>query len=308
MVLLGESFAIATVVRYEAPISGKPGDKAIIFADGEVWGWIGGGCARPAVVKEALKALQDGRPRLVHISPTATEEAGIVAYNMSCHSGGTLDVYIEPVLPKPHVLIMGRSPVGQTLARLAKVINYTVSVAAPEANKETYPEVDRVQAHLDLKHLKVNPLTFIVVATQGECDEEALENALRTDAAYVAFVASKTKAAKVREYLGERGVSAERLKQVRAPAGMDIGAGSPEEIAVSILAQIVQLSRSQTIKQEKPVEPHQAKDPICGMPVNVAATKYKSEHDGKAFYFCCAGCKQKFDKQPDLFAPAGIPA
>jgi xanthine dehydrogenase accessory factor len=308
LVMLGESFAIATVVRYEAPISGKPGDKAIIFADGEVWGWIGGGCARPAVVKEALKALQDGRPRLVHISPTATEEAGIVAYNMSCHSGGALDVYIEPVLPKPHVLILGRSPVGQTLARLAKVINYTVSVAAPEANQETYPEVDRVQAGLNLKELKISPHTFIVVSTQGEYDEEALENALRTDAAYVAFVASKVKAAKVLEYLGERGVSAERLKQVRAPAGMDIGASSPEEIAVSILAQIVQLNRSQPIKREKPaiapVEQQEAKDPICGMTVNVSAAKHKSEYDGRTFYFCCAGCKQKFDKQPDLFVPA----
>jgi xanthine dehydrogenase accessory factor len=311
LVLLGECFAIATVVRYEAPISGKPGDKAIIFADGEVWGWIGGGCARPAVVKEALKALQDGRPRLVHISPTATEEAGIVAYNMSCHSGGTLDVYIEPVLPKPHVLILGRSPVGQTLARLAKVIHYTVSVAAPEANKETYPEADRVQAGLDLLDLKVSSHTFIVVSTQGECDEEALENALRTEATYVAFVASKTKAAKVLENLGDRGVGAERLKQVKAPAGMDIGASSPEEIAVSILAQIVQLSRSRRVAPEKPAiaaEQQEAKDPICGMTVNVGAAKHKSEHDGKAFYFCCAGCKQKFDKQPDLFAPAGIPA
>ena len=168
LVLLGESFAIATVVRYEAPISGKAGDKAIIFADGEVWGWIGGGCARPAVVKEALKALQDGRPRLVHISPSAAEEEGIVAYNMTCHSGGTLDVYIEPVLPKPHILILGRSPVGQTLARLAKVINYTVSVAAPEANQENYPEVDRVQPDLDLKDLKVGPHTFVVVSTQAQ--------------------------------------------------------------------------------------------------------------------------------------------
>jgi xanthine dehydrogenase accessory factor len=287
LVLLGESFAIATVVRYEAPISGKPGDKAIIFADGEIWGWIGGGCARPAVVKEALKALQDGRPRLVHISPTATEEAGIVAYNMSCHSGGTLDVYIEPVLPKPHVLIMGRSPVGQTLARLAKVINYTVSVAAPEDNQETYPEVDRVQAGLELKDLKMSPHTFIVVSTQGECDEEALENALRTDVAYVAFVASKAKAAKVLEYLGARGVSAERLRQVRAPAGIDIGASSPEEIAVSILAQIVQLRRSQTARQETPaiapVEQREAKDPVCGMSVSAGAAKHKSEYDGKAF-------------------------
>ena len=305
LVLLGESFAIATVVRYVAPISGKPGDKAIIFADGKVWGWIGGGCSRPAVVKEALKALQDGRPRLVHISPTATEEAGIVAYNMSCHSGGTLDVYIEPVLPKPHILIMGRSPVGQTLAKLAKVVHYTVSLAAPEAKQETYPEVDRVQAGLELKDLKISPHTFIVVSTQGECDEEALENALRTDAAYVAFVASKVKAAKVLEYLSDRGLSAERLKQVRAPAGMDIGASSPEEIAVSILAQIVQLNRAQIINRVKPatapVELQEAKDPICGMTVNVTTAKHKSEYDGREFYFCCAGCKQKFDRQPDLF-------
>jgi len=310
LVMLGESFAIATVVRYEAPISGKPGDKAIIFADGEVWGWIGGGCARPAVVKEALKALKDGRPRLVHISPTPAEEEGIVAYNMSCHSGGTLDVYIEPVLPKPHVLILGRSPVGQSLARLAKVINYTVSVAAPEASREQYPEVDRVQADLELKDLKVSAHTFVVVSTQGECDEEALENALRTDAAYVAFVASKVKAAKVLEYLGERGVGAERLKQVKAPAGMDIGASSPEEIAVSILAQIVQLNRAKPVEREKSaipaMEQQQAKDPICGMTVNVSAAKYKSQYDGKDFYFCCAGCKQKFDKQPDLFVPAHV--
>ena len=312
LVMLGESFAMATVVRYEAPISGKPGDKAIIFSDGEVWGWIGGGCARPAVVKEALKALKDGRPRLIHISPIPTEEEGIVAYNMSCHSGGTLDVYIEPVLPKPHVLILGRSPVGQSLARLAKVIHYTVSVAAPEASREQYPEVDRVQADLDLKDLKVSAHTFIVVSTQGECDEEALEHALRTDADYVAFVASRKKAAKVLEYLGERGVSAERLKQVKAPAGMDIGASSPEEIAVSIVAQIVQLNRARMVEREKPaipaIEQQQVKDPVCGMTVNVSAAKYKSQYDGKDFYFCCAGCKQKFDKQPDLFSPAHVPA
>src|SRR5271165_1129870 len=199
LVMIGESFATATVVRFEAPISGKPGDKAIIFADGEVWGWIGGGCAKPAVVKEALKALRDGRPRLVHISPSSSEAEGVVAYNMTCHSGGTLDVYIEPVLPKPHILIMGRSPVGQTLAKLAREINYAVSVAAD----------------LSLSELRVGPQTFIVVSTQGDRDEEALENALRTDASYVAFVASKVKAAKVLQHLSERGISAVRLRQVK---------------------------------------------------------------------------------------------
>src|ERR1700758_5072906 len=159
LVAIGESFAVATVVRYEAPISGKPGDRAIIFADGEVWGWIGGGCAKPVVVKEAQKALQDGRPRLVRISPSSSEAEGIVAYNMTCHSGGTLDIYIEPVLPKPHILIMGRSPVGQTLARLGKAINYTVSVCAPDAKQEIYPVADRVRADLNLSELKIGPQT-----------------------------------------------------------------------------------------------------------------------------------------------------
>jgi len=312
LVMIGESFATATVVRYEAPISGKPGDKAIIFADGEVWGWIGGGCAKPVVVKEALLALKDGRPRLVRISPTSSEEEGIVAYNMTCHSGGTLDVYIEPVLPKPHILIMGRSPAGQTLAKLAKAINYTVSVAAPETNEENYPEVDRVQANFNLTDLNVSPHTFIVVSTQGECDEEALENALRTDATYVAFIASKVKATKVLQYLAERGVGAERLSQVKAPAGMNIGARSPAEIAVSILAEIVQLSRAKAISWQTRTTPaaeqREAKDPVCGMTVYINTAIHKSEYDGKAFYFCCAGCKGKFDKQPDLYARIHVSA
>src|SRR5260370_36497 len=283
----GEPFAVAEVVRSLSPISGKVGDKAIVFADGTVWGWIGGGCAQPAVIKEALKALKDGKPRLVRISPSSSQEEGIVAYNMTCHSGGTLDVSIEPVLPKPHILILGRSPVGRTLARLGKAIGYTVSVAAPQADRESYPDADRVQADLDLSGVRIGPQTFIVVSTQGECDEEALEQALKTDASYVAFVASKVKAAKVLQYVCERGISTEELNQVRAPAGLNIQASSEEEIAVSILAEIVQLSRSQAIKQNdmaaSPEERAEAKDPICGMTVDTRTAKYKSGFDGKPF-------------------------
>jgi xanthine dehydrogenase accessory factor len=299
----GESFAVAEVVRYLSPISGKVGDKAIVFADGTVWGWIGGGCAQPVVIKEALKALKDGRPRLVRISPSASQEEGIVAYNMTCHSGGTLDVYIEPVLPKPHILILGRSPVGRTLAKLGKVVGYTVSAAAPQADRGSYPDVDRVQTDLDLSGVRIGPQTFIVVSTQGECDEEALEQALKTDASYVAFVASKVKAAKVLQHLGERGITPERLSQVRAPAGLNIQAGSEEEIAVSVLAEIVQLSRSRVIEPidaaASPKEKKEAKDPICGMTVDTRTAKYKSEFDGRSFFFCCSGCKQTFDKQPN---------
>ena len=306
----GEPFAVAEVVRYLSPISGKVGDKAIVFADGTVWGWIGGGCAQPAVIKEALKALTDGRPRLVRISPSSPQEEGIVAYNMTCHSGGTLDVYIEPVLPKPNILILGRSPVGQTLAKLGKAINYSVSVAAPQADRATYPDADRVQADLDLSGVRIGPQTFIVVSTQGEYDEEALEQALKTNASYVAFVASKVKAANVLQSVGERGISTERLNQVRAPAGLNIQAGTEEEIAVSILAEIVQLSRKQAVEQNDITASQEikeeARDPICGMTVDVGKAKYKSEFDGKSFYFCCGGCKQAFDKQSDEYVVAHL--
>ena len=231
-----------------------------------------------------------------------------MAYNITCHSGGTLDVYIEPVLPKPHILILGRSPVGRTLATLGKAINYSVSVAAPQADRENYPNADRVQADLDLSRVRIVPQTFIVVSTQGECDEEALEQALKTNASYVAFVASKVKADKVLQSVSERGISTERLNQVRAPAGLNIRAGTEEEIAVSILAEIIQLSRSQAIEQNEITasleQKEEARDPICGMTVSIRNTKDKSEFDGKPFYFCCGGCKQTFDRQPDKYVVA----
>jgi xanthine dehydrogenase accessory factor len=308
----GEPFVTASVVRFQAPISGKPGDKAIIFADGEMWGWIGGGCAQPVVIKEALKALADGQPRLVRISPTAAPEDGIVDYTMTCHSGGTLDIYIEPVLPKPHVLILGRSPIAQTLARLGKAIGYRISVAAPGAEREQFPDVDLLQTEWNLSGLKITSETFVVVSTQGEGDEEGLEQAARTSAAYVAFVASKVKAQKILENLREAGVPAGRVSQIRAPAGLDIRAASPEEIAVSILAEIIQLrgARSNSAAEPKKstlsvpslrVLDKEARDPVCGMLVNVSGAKYKSEHKGSAVYFCCTGCKQAFDRQPEKY-------
>ena len=301
----GQSFAIAVVVRYQAPISGKPGNKAIIFPDGKIWGWIGGGCAQPVVVKEALKALADGQPRLIRISPSLSPKEGIVDYTMTCHSGGTLDIYIEPVLPKPHILILGRSPVAKTLARLGKAIGYAVSVVALGADREGFPDSDSVQTELDLSQIRIAPQTFIVVSTQGEGDEEALEKTLLTSATYVAFVASKVKAHKILDYLKERGVAIDRLSQVRAPAGLDIRAASPEEIAVSILAEIIQVKGTRAAPKAQaqlPVLKQEAKDPICGMMVDVSVAKHKSEFRGNSFYFCCSGCKQKFDKQPEKYA------
>jgi len=306
----GEPFVTASVVRFQAPISGKPGDKAIIFADGRMWGWIGGGCAQPVVIKEALNALADGLPRLVRISPTSAPEDGIVDYTMTCHSGGTLDIYIEPVLPKPHLLILGRSPIAQTLAQLAKAIHYRVWVAAPGADREQFPDVDQLQTDLNLDGSKISPETFVVVSTQGESDEEALQHAAGTKAAYVAFVASRVKAQKVLEFLRVAGVPAERVSQVRAPAGLDIHAASPEEIAVSVLAEIIQVrgSRAKRAAEPKknalPVLNKEARDPVCGMMVDVISARYESEHNGSNIYFCCAACKQSFDRQPEKYTLA----
>ena len=310
-----EPFAVATVVRCQAPTSGKPGDKAIIHADGKIWGWIGGGCAQPVVIKEALKSLSDGRPRLVRISPSSDgSEEGIVDYTMGCHSGGALDIYIEPVLPKPHVVILGRSPIAQTLARLGRTVGYAVSVIAEELPAESFADAELIaDRDFNLARIKITPRTYVVVSTQGEDDEGALEQAARCNCSYVAFVASKTKAQKVFEYLSGKGISPERLKQIRVPAGLDIGAGTPEEIAVSILAELVQhrarqamtaaepKPKPQSAGLQLPVLNTQARDPICGMMVDTATAKYKTEYQGKWFYFCCGGCLQKFSAKPQEF-------
>jgi xanthine dehydrogenase accessory factor len=303
----GEVFAVATVVRCQPPTSGKPGDKAIIYADGRLWGWIGGGCAQPVVIREALKALADGKPRLVRISPSADgAEEGVVDYTMTCHSGGALDIYIEPMRSGPHVVILGRSPVAKTLARLARAAGYAASVVAAELSGEGLADAELIQEKdFNLSRIKVTPQTYVVVATQGEGDEEALEQAASSGAAYVAFVASKTKAAKVFDYLRQKGIAGKVLGQVRAPAGLNLGAATPEEIAISILAEIVQVSRTEASSGTKepagqvlPVVTVEAKDPICGMMVDQSQARYKSQYQGSWFYFCCAGCKQKFDQEP----------
>ena len=243
----GEVFAVATVVRSQAPSSGKQGDRAIVHADGEITGWIGGGCAQPVVVKESLKAMKDGRPRMVRISPSSDgSEEGVVDYTMTCHSGGALDIYIEPVLPRTQVVILGRSPIALTLAKLSQVLGYRVAMVAERLQEAAISGVEIIEdKEFRLDQAKIAEGSFVVVSTQGEGDEEALEQALRSPAKYVAFVASKKKAGKVFEFLRGKGIAQARLDQVHAPAGLNIAAASPEEIAVSILAEIIQVHRSQ---------------------------------------------------------------
>ena len=239
-----EPYALAIVVRHEPPISGKPGDKAIIRSDGSLTGWIGGGCTRDLIVDEAINALTDAAHRLVRITPRDEPQArGIISHAMTCHSGGALDVYIEPVMPKPQLILFGRTELAHALCRLASAVGYRVVALAPGADPDSFDLADQWVDKLDLSSVNLRGPTFAVVATQGEHDEQALTEALNHPLPYVAFVASRRKAAQVLDALASAGQTPEALKRIQAPAGIDIGARLPEEIAVSILAQIVSFQR-----------------------------------------------------------------
>lgn len=300
-----EPFALATVVRCERPTSAKPGAKALIRADGSVSGWVGGACAEPVVVREALNALRDGRPRFVGLygeggrSPGRAE--GMIEYAMTCHSGGTLEIYVEPYLPKPLLVLVGHGPVVETLATLGRAADYTVEVLPGDATRE------------GLGRLTLTRRASVVVATHGDGDEEALERVLATEAGYVSLVASRRRAAAIVESLKERHVPPERRDRLKAPAGLDIGAVTPEEIAVSILAEIVQHHRSEKVVEaeteirQASLAATEAKDPICGMTVDVATAQHRSEVSGHPVYFCCLRCKETFDRAPERYAPGLVP-
>ena len=238
-------FAIATVVRTEDMTSAKAGAKALIDDQGDIEGWVGGGCTQPAVRKAALQAIDDGRARLIRIRPGEVEsnDAGIEEYQAHCHSGGTLDIFIEPVLPRPSLTLLGASPVGQILARLAHEVGYMVAAACRAEDAPLYACADRIIEGFELGDA-IGPGSVIVVATQGRGDKIALQAALATDAGYVAFVASRRKAAKIKQELLESGCDASRVNTIRAPAGLDITAVTPEEVAVSILGEMIQFRRA----------------------------------------------------------------
>jgi xanthine dehydrogenase accessory factor len=283
----GEPFALATVVRCEPPTSAKPGAKALVRPDGTLAGWVGGACAEPTVIREALAALRDGEPRLLSLvgegghGPRRSE--GVREYPMTCHSGGTLEIYVEPCLPRPRLVLIGRGPVLETLAALARSAEYdviTVTAPTPEA----------------LAALGSPCETHLVVATHGDLDESALAWGLTASADSVSLVASRRRAAHLVERLARRGIPGDRLEALKAPAGLDIGAVTPAEIAVSILAEVVQ-SRRRRKPDASIGEAREERDPVCGMVVDPATARYRSDVAGGAVYFCCAGCKARFDRE-----------
>ena len=296
----GVPFVLATVVRAERPTSARPGAKAIVTGDGQFVGFVGGTCVKPAVRRESLRALTDGTPRLLRISPDsppegAEAEEGVLEEPMACVSGGALDIHLEPYLPSRGLLLAGSSPIVESLAVLGETLGMDVRTAEPGEDLAEAAEG-----------------AFVVVAGHGEGEWEALKAGLSGGRArYVGLVASPRRGAAVRERLIGMGVSGEDAARLRSPAGLDIGAESPGEIALSILAQIVEDRRSPEREEAAPEEPvpapmmgisleatedELAVDPICGMTVS-RESPHRVEAGDATHWFCCAGCAETFAAQ-----------
>jgi xanthine dehydrogenase accessory factor len=296
-----EPFVLATVVGCERPTSAKPGAQAIIQRDGHITGWIGGNCAQPVVLREALRILNEGGdPYLLRLGTSPDDHEAnrrdVRYFPMTCSSGGVLDIYMEPHLPPPHLLLIGNSPVIHTLSQLASVLNFTVT------------QID----HADLSQLQINEQTYILIATHGQYDEDALEQALPTAAPYVGVVASRRRVEACRTYLRESGLAEQHIARLKAPAGLDIGAITPDEIAASILAELVQVRRRgtsiitnpPTSIPAKPLKQDTTKtalDPVCGMTVEIVNARHHTVYDGRDFYFCCPACKRLFERNPQEY-------
>ena len=289
----GQPCALATVVWRQGPSSSQQGSRAIITADGELRGWIGGACAEPAVIREARQVIAEGSARLLLLgSPAQFGEPvpdGMTVVPISCQSEGALEVYIEPVVPAPSLVVVGRSPMAATLTELARAVGWQARLI---------PGEEFTAADADAG-------SMVVIATQGHGDEEAVEQAAAARPAYLGLVGSARRGAAVLGYLAERGVPRDQLDRVRVPAGLDLGPTSHQEIAVAILAELVQLRADGALTAgavPAARAPAEATDPVCGMTVTAGPARRPLEHDGCTYYFCSAGCRRAFEAEPAAYA------
>ena len=336
----GETFAVAQVIGRQEPTSGKIGDKAVILSSGKLIGWIGGGCVRGIVIKEALEALAQKKHRLVRISPEGKQpiDNNFKNYTMTCHSEGSVSLLIEPVITLPHIILIGKSNICRKLVHVAQACYFPVEVMALEASshfQETKQLTVKDEIHFDSK--KSYRKSYIIIATQGENDEEAVQKALKTDAEYVGLVASKKKASRIKEFLIAQKIPSGRVEMLKSPVGLDIQAKGHSEVAVSILAEIIAHFRADPAISEikkttdtKVVQNSSKKpeifsldkgasktfedvsygedfleefyiNPVCQVPVSKKNPKHVIEYKGESVYFCCDGCKVAFDKEPEKY-------
>ena len=307
----GEKFALATVVWRQGPSSGKQGSRAIITADGQLHGWIGGACAEPAVIREARHVIASGTAKLLLLGDSdqfgEAVPDGMEVVPISCQSEGALEVYIEPVLPVPHLVVVGKSPMAQTLADLGRALGWQADLI--DGSDFTTQSADRQ--------------SLVVVATQGHDDEAVMERAVAARPAYLGLVGSRKRGEAVLGYLRDRGLPQAELDRVRVPAGLDLGSTTHPEIAVAILAELVQLRAAGALAGGGLVsgpgksagdaagqgdsaaagnKAPEAADPVCGMTVPGGPDGLPLEHEGVTYYFCCAGCRRAFEKDPAAYS------
>jgi xanthine dehydrogenase accessory factor len=278
-------FVVATVVRVQRPASVRPGNLGLVHADGTIEGFIGGVCAQHSVRLHSLEVLESGMPMLLRILPEGPEEVtreeGLVTVTNSCLSGGAIEVFLEPVLPAPRVLVAGNSPIVTELRKLGAAVGLEIVAAE------------------DIRDGVLSPTAgdlALVVAAHGNDEVATLRAGLEAGVRYVGLVASPRRGAAVMEELRAEGVPDELLEALDTPAGLDIGARTPAEVALSIVARIVELRRAGP-EPEAADAPVTAIDPICGMTVVVGADTPSLEHGGGNVYFCCARCRQAFEER-----------
>jgi xanthine dehydrogenase accessory factor len=317
----GQAFAVATVVGRRAPVSAHLGDRAIVYTDGRMEGFVGGACSREIVRKQALDVLATRQARLVSIRPEAagssTGDREHVVVPMMCASEGAVDVFIEPFVRARRLVVVGATPVAESLARSALTFDYDV-VRVVDAREEADLQSPRegqgasVASLASLEEVvrEGGAGVAVVVASQGHYDEEALEQTLAARAAgadvrYVGLVASRKRGDTVLRVLQQRGVAG--LADIRHPAGLDLGGRTPQDVALSILAEILQRNGAWhqfNVAETAEIAPA-AIDPVCGMEVDVKSARHTTELDGRLYYFCCPHCLARFAERPEAFLSAG---
>lgn len=280
-----EPFVRATVVRAQRPTSARAGDVALVLADGRIDGFVGGNCVQASVREYAIKALSSREPILLRVSPgepSQVHEEGAIQVSNPCVSGGAIEIFLEPHIPAPRLLIVGETPTAQALAYLGVGLGMQAELVGGSS---------------------IGPLTdvaAVIVASHGWEEEPALEAAVRAEVPYIALVASQVRGAAV---LGSLDITEEQRARVHCPAGIDLGAHTPAEVALSILAQLV--SERAVHREEQPAQAMvTAIDPVCGMSVIAVESSLHVEHDGKTIFFCAPGCRTAFLADPERYAVA----
>lgn len=290
---MSEPYATATVVGRAPPVSAHLGDRAVVYADGRMEGFVGGACSREIVRAQALRSLRTGESRLVRIRPDAqvvNEDLDSVTVPMMCASEGGVDVFIEPQLSKPRLIVAGDTPVTEALGVLGPFLGYEPVIF------KTPAQFDDFVPFADALHADESARSVALAASQGHFDERALTEFLAYDFGFTGLLASRKRGERVIADLSTRGTGPERLERVRYPAGLAIGARRPADVAVSIFAEIIAtFARTAPATQSEAVSNGAlAIDPVCGMEIAVATASYSAQENGETRYFCSAHCLGTF--------------